>query len=342
MKFVNFLALILVLLSSASSLKARTDSLIFKGVEDGPGLGKQVVLLAGDEEYRSEEAMPMLAQLLARQGFDCKVLFSLDKEGKVDPTASASLSNSEALDSADLIVMSLRFRAWEDVAMERFDAALRRGVPIVALRTSTHAFKFEPKSKWAKYSFNSKGEWPKGFGREILGETWLSHHGQHKVEGCRTIPEPGNESHAVLRGVGEIFVESDVYEAHPPEDVMVLLRGLVTKTLEPDSPAVEGEKNSPVMPVVWVRELPKSKDRERVQRVVTTTMGAASDLDDANLRRLVVNGVFWGLGLEVPKAVDVEIHGEFEPTFYGFNTFKKGLKPEDFVIKPSGKGAGGD
>ncbi len=340
MKFANFLALFLVLLSSASSLKARTDSLFFKGAEGEPGLGKKIVLLAGDEEYRSEEALPMLAQLLARQGFDCTVLFSLDKEGNVDPTASASLSNSEALDSADLIVMSLRFRAWEDAAMERFDAALRRGVPIVALRTSTHAFKFDPTSKWAKYSFNSKGEWPKGFGREILGETWLSHHGQHKVEGCRGIPEPGNESHPVLRGVGEIFVESDVYEAHPPEDVKVLLRGLVTKTLEPDSPAVEGEKNSPVMPVVWVRELPKSKDRERVQRVVTTTMGAASDLDDENLRRLVVNGVFWGLGLEVPKSVDVEIEGEFEPTFYGFNTFKKGLKPADFVIKPSGKGAG--
>ena len=35
-----------------------------------------------------------------------------------------------------------------------------------------------------------------------------------------------------------------------------------------------------------------------------------------------------------------EIDGEFEPTFYGFNGFKIGLKPADFVIKASSNDAG--
>ena len=41
--------------------------------------GKHVVLIAGDEEYRSEEAMPQLGKILAvHHGFKCTVLFSID------------------------------------------------------------------------------------------------------------------------------------------------------------------------------------------------------------------------------------------------------------------------
>ena len=131
--------------NSASS----PDHLLFEGT-NGPGEGKHVVLLAGDEEYRSEEAMPMLAQILARQGFKTTVLFSLDENGNVNPDAGEHLSRPKALDSADAIVMSLRFRHWQDEAMEKFEAALNRGTPIIALRTSTHAFNFPKDSKWVE------------------------------------------------------------------------------------------------------------------------------------------------------------------------------------------------
>ena len=57
----------------------------------GPGKGKTIVLVAGDEEYRTEESMPMLAKILSQKhGFDCIVLFSWDSEGKyVDPNNQA-------------------------------------------------------------------------------------------------------------------------------------------------------------------------------------------------------------------------------------------------------------
>ena len=151
--------------------------------------------------------------------------------------------------------------------------------------------------------------------------------------------EAGAENHPVLRSVGEIFAESDVYVASPPADCAILMRGQVTTTLEPDSPALEGKKNKPMMPVVWVRERKVDGENEGVQRVVTTTMGAASDLDDANLRRLVVNGVFWALKLDVPTEVDVTIEGDYDPTFYGFGTFQKGEKPEDFLPRLGAAGA---
>ncbi len=43
--------------------------------QDGPGQGKHIVFVTGDEEYRSEEGMPQLARILAtRHGFRCTVV----------------------------------------------------------------------------------------------------------------------------------------------------------------------------------------------------------------------------------------------------------------------------
>jgi mono/diheme cytochrome c family protein/glucose/arabinose dehydrogenase len=310
------------------------DHLVFAGGE-GPGKGKHVVFLAGDEEYRSEEAMPLMAQILAKQGFKCTVLFSLGADGNVDPMNQKSLSHSQSLDSADAMVMSLRFRNWDDTSMERFDNALNRGTPIVALRTSTHAFKFGKDSKWAKYSFNAKSDtgWEKGFGRQVLGETWINHHGKHKVEGTRSKIEEANKTNPVLNGVGTIFGTTDVYGVSPLTPSTILLRGEVTQTLDPKSPAVEGKKNKPMQPIAWTREYKNASGK--TNRILTTTMGAATDLIDENLRRLVANGVFWGLGLEVPNKVDVTLPGVYNPNKYSFKAFKKNLKPAGFIIRPN-------
>ncbi|MEX0321655.1 MAG: PVC-type heme-binding CxxCH protein [Puniceicoccaceae bacterium] len=333
MKLYLHIFALLILLTSPVFAKHpadKGDHLHFAG-GNGPGAGKHIVLLAGDEEYRSEEALPMLAQLLSKHhGFKCTVLFSLDEKGIVSPTTQNSLSNADALDSADLIIMSLRFRNWEDDAMQKFENALLRGTPIVALRTSTHAFKFPNDSKWIKYSFRAKPEtgWENGFGRQVLGETWVAHHGKHKVEGCRSVVEEANKNHPLLNGVGVIFAESDVYTANPPADVTVLQRGMVTETLEPDSGPV-AEKNNPMQPITWIRKF--KNDNGKTNKIFTTTMGAASDLDDANLRRLVVNACYWGLNLKVPKKAKVDIPDSYQPTFFGFNTFKQNTKPADHI-----------
>lgn len=306
------------------------DHLVFEG-GNGPGKGQHIVLLSGDEEYRSEEAMPMLGQMLAKHhGFKCTVLFSMNDKGEVDPGNQKSLSHPEALDSADLILMSLRFRQWNDATMEKFEAALLRGTPIVALRTSTHAFKFPKKSQWARYSFNASAGtgWNKGFGRHVLGETWVNHHGRHKVEGCRGIVEEANKANPILNGVGTIFVEGDVYGTNPPADVTILLRGQVTKSLDPQSEPV-AKKNNPMQPLAWTRIF--KNEAGKTNKIFTATMGAASDLDDANLRRLITNACYWGLDLDVPKDAKVDIPASYKPTFYGFGTFKKGMKPADFI-----------
>jgi hypothetical protein len=169
----------------------------------------------------------------------------------------------------------------------------------------------------------------------------VSHWGKHKFEATRSVVEAGAETSALLRGVGEIFGDSDVYEAHPPEDVKVLLRGQVVAGMTPESGAAEQTKktvkgveqpvNEPMMPIAWTREL--KNEAGTVNRVFCTTMGAATDLVDEDLRRLVVNGVFWGLGLEVPEKADVTLVNSYEPSKYGFEGFQVGVKPEVFEMK---------
>jgi hypothetical protein len=299
----------------------------------GPGKGKHVVLLAGDEEYRSEEALPMLAKILSgRHGFKTTVLFSIDADGAIEPKAGESLGHPESLDSADALILSLRFRHWSDDTMKKFEAAVNRGVPIFAMRTSTHSFNFPPESPWTAWSFSNKG----GFGKKVLGETWLSHWGDHGKQATRGVIEPGAEKNPLLNGVADIFGTTDVYEAKPPADATILLRGIVLESMEKDAKPFEGEKkgqkiNDPAMPIVWSREV--KNDSGTTNKIVTTTMGAATDYENEGLRRLAVNSVYWGLGLPVPKKADVTLVGEFAPTKFGFGGNKKGVKAEDFDLK---------
>jgi hypothetical protein len=305
----------------------------------GPGQGKHVVFLSGDEEYRGEEAMPMLAKILSqRHGFKTTVLFSVDPDGTINPKATTSLSDPAVLDTADAIVMALRFRAWPDDTMERFDRLLKKGTPIVALRTSTHAFNGFPKgSRWETWNFGNGG----GFGKRVLGETWLTHWGRHKVEATRGVLEPSQAGNPLLRGVEGLFGDTDVYEAYPPADAVILARGLVLSDLTPSSPPADYRKrratdkqeqgvNDPPMPVAWTR-LHKN-EAGTTNRILTTTMGSATDLEDEGLRRLVVNGVYWGLGIDVPAKADVSYVDEYRPSFYGFEGFRKGLRASDFEL----------
>ncbi|MEX0614194.1 MAG: PVC-type heme-binding CxxCH protein, partial [Pirellulales bacterium] len=301
---------------------------------EGAGQGKQIVFLSGDEEYRSEESLPMLAKILSqRHGFHCTVLFAVDPQtGQIDPNNRESLPGAEALDTADAIVMLVRLRNWPEDVMTRFLNACEAGKPIIALRTSTHPFAFDEGSRFHKFN---------EFGKRVVGEGWVSHWGRHKQEATRGVIEPDAKDHPLLRGVTDVFGDSDVYEAHPPEDAVVLVRGQVLSGMTPDSaPASyrkkratdrkEQDVNDPMMPVAWTR-LYKNK-AGNTNRIFCTTMGAATDLQNEGLRRLVVNAVYWGLEMDVPKQADVDYVGPYKPTAYGFDGYQRGMSPADFAL----------
>src|SRR5208282_2884422 len=109
---------------------------------DGPGKGKHIVLVSGDEEYRSEEALPQLAKILAKQhGFKCTVLFAIDpKDGTINPNVNNNIPGLEALKTADLMILATRFRNLPDDQMKHIVDYIDAGKPIIGLRTATHSF----------------------------------------------------------------------------------------------------------------------------------------------------------------------------------------------------------
>lgn len=330
----SFLVFFLVALANGSTTCA-ADRVVYSP-RNGLGEGKRVVLISGDEEYRSEEALPQLGKILSqRHGFHCTVLFSIDpRTGEIDPKTTNNEPGLETLADADLCILSLRFRNWPDAQMKHFVAYYLAGKPFIALRTSTHAFAYPENSTsaFAKYGWQSK-MWPGGFGKQVLGETWVAHHGAHKKEATRGVIEPSAKDHPIMRGVDDIFGTTDVYTANPPPDARILVRGQVLSGMRPTDPPVAGKKNEPMQPIVWIRE--PTNEQGKTNRVFTTTMGAATDLESEGVRRLIVNAAFWGVGLadKISAKTDVTLVGDYHPTMYGFDGALKGVKPEAHELR---------
>src|SRR6516162_2532039 len=211
---------------------------------DGPGKGKHIVLVTGDEEYRSEEALPQLGKILAKHhGFKCTVLFAMNPtDGTIDPVEKTNIPGLEALKSADLMVLFTRMRDLPDEQMKYIVDYVESAKPIVALRTATHAFAQKSKT-YAKYHWQDK-ETNGGFGRWALGETWISHHGDHGKQSTRGIITKGHENHPIVRGLkdGDIWGPTDVYGVRLPlpDDSNELVLGQVLEGMKPTDKPVTG------------------------------------------------------------------------------------------------------
>lgn len=332
---MKFPATLIIVLLTFAGRAYTADRVVYDG-KNGPGKGKHVVFVTGDEEYRSEEGMPMLAKILAvRHGFKCTVLFAINPgDGTIDPNNQTNLAGLETLESADMMFLFARFREPPDEQMKYIVDFVNSGKPILGLRTATHAFAFDrhKQSRFAKYDWRSP-EWPGGFGQQVLGETWLSHHGVHGKESTRGIINDKLEHHPILKGVEDIWGPTDVYSVvHLPQDAEVLVYGQVLEGMKPTDKPVSGVKNNPMMPLIWVRSY--TGQTGKTARVICSTIGAAVDLESEGLRRLLVNACYWALSLEdrIPARSNVDTVGDYKPSFFGFGQFKKGLKPSDFEL----------
>ena len=328
---------LMTLFTTVATSQAADPWLTFPG-GDGPCKGKKVVLVSGDEEYRSEEVMPQLGQILAKHhGFDCTVLFAIDpKDGAIQPNVNNNIPGLEKLKDADLLILFTRFRNLPDDQMKHFADYIESGKPIVGLRTATHAFNLSGGS-YKKYTWGNKDkDYDGGFGRQVLGETWVAHHGSHNKEGTRGIVAKGEDTNPILKGIdaGSIFGTTDVYTAKPAGDSKVLVYGEVTETLKPDSKAVAGKKNNPMMPVAWTKTY--KTESGKTAKIFTTTMGCADDLSHEGTRRMLVNASYWALGMEdkIADKSKVDLVGEYKPTPFRAKKnedWKPGKKPEDLV-----------
>ena len=310
--------------------------LTFAGSKDqAPGHGRRIVLLAGDEEYRSEEAMPLLGRILSHElGFECVVLFSQDDSGEINPENLHNIPGLQLIDDADLLIVFLRFRELPDEDMAHIVDYVHSGKPVMAYRTATHAFSYRknPESPYANWTYNSQDP-SGGFGGHILGETWVAHHGHHGHEATRGVIPVDAKDHPIVRGADDIFGPTDVYAVGSlPKDTTVLVRGAILEGMNPDDQPVADERNDPMMPIAWIRERPMPDGS--TQRIFVTTMGTAEDFSSTGLRRLSANAALWCVGQEgeiPPQGVRADSIGPWEPTAFGFSGHRKGnYKPNDF------------
>ena len=232
--------------------RAADAPLTYVGTE-GPGKGKKVVLIANDHEYKSEETLPQLARILAKhQGFTCTVLFGINpKTGAIAQGEPSNIPGTEALKDADLLVIFTRFQAIPAEQMQPIIDYLNRGGAVIGLRTATHGFRYAKDSPLYKYSFDYKGEdFKGGFGRQILGETWVGHYGPNHKSSTRLDLVAAQASHPVLRGVKDVWAEIGAYNANPIEGSTILAMAQPLSGMKPDSPVDASKKP---MPGAWVR-----------------------------------------------------------------------------------------
>ncbi|MFK7934697.1 MAG: hypothetical protein AB8G22_14395 [Saprospiraceae bacterium] len=336
---------------------------------------KNIILVSGDEEYRSEEALPQLAKILSQQhGFNCTVLFAQDtaKLGTIDPNYSFNIPGLEQLAEADLMILFTRFRALPTKQMQHIENYLTAGKPVLAIRTATHAFNFKNVTHpFAHYGWNYNGDktdWQGGFGKKILGETWHTHHGRHKHQSTRGIIATGAENHPLVNGIADsaIWGATDVYGIREPVggDAQSIILGQtidrkgeyneddltygmresddqVATIAYPDDPKRNYNPNEKIPPIVWTKSY--QVDGGEAGQSVTSTIGAATDLLDEEVRRLLINASYYLLDLDVPAQAKVDLVGDYSPTPFQFHTDKyweekaRSVSESDLIFDAEGR-----
>lgn len=299
----------------------------------GPCVGKHIVLIAADQEYRSEQSLPMLARILAtRHGFHCTVLFALNKDGLVDPTQKIrwedktvqhDIPGLEHLAKADLVILFSRLITLPDEQIRHVVDYLDSGKPILAIRTANHGF-------LENFPYQLAGRRVR-FGEDILGGAFLSHHGNWSQDSTRGLIVEAQRQHPILRGVEDIWGNSDVYRTFPeggslPERCTALVYGQPLLGRQHDDPP---NPEKVALPVAWTTSWTGSTGK--AARVFHVTMGSAIDYQSAGLRRLTVNAAYWCLGLEqqITGQSSVDFVGPYAPLDSGFDYVNLGV-----VAKP--------
>ncbi|HEX6926611.1 MAG TPA: ThuA domain-containing protein [Longimicrobiaceae bacterium] len=293
-----------------------------------PAAAQHVVFVTGDEEYRSEESMPMLARILKRDyGFRVTVLYALDERGFIDPNELTNIPGLAALDSADLMVMFMRFRALPDSQLVHILDYVESGRPVVGFRTATHAFRYPEDSPHADLN----EEWP----TRVFGQHWIVHHG-HFEDGNQPLtavrPIEWRTAHPILRGVKPFQAYSWLYHVDGGGDQLYgdsrpLLIGEALRSTH----AEEGRTDRYPLtnPVAWTKTYTGRSGR--TARVFFTTLGHPYDFREESMRKLALNGILWALGLEdriPPDGARADPVGEYTPTNSGFGSvYKQGMRP---------------
>ncbi len=285
-----------------------------------------IVFVTGDEEYRSEESMPMLARILKRElGAQISLCYSTDDQGIIDPNNQHHIEGLEALQTADLMIMFTRFRQLPEDQLRYILDYAESGKPMVGFRTSTHAFWYQTEDGQLDTTMNHLNkEWP----TKVFGQQWITHHG-HFDDGKHPLTKINlaDSDHPITRGVSPFDAYSWLYHVDGGDwklhgDPHILLQGTSLKSNHQMNDRLD--QFALQNPVAWTKKYKDSK-------VFFTTLGHPYDFKNENMRKLALNGIYWSLGIskDIPtEGIDPTVVGRYEPNNSGFgDKYKAGLVP---------------
>lgn len=242
-----------------------------------------VVFVIGEDEYETEVTLPGFArEELEPRGVECTFVFE-------DPSRPGRFPDlEEALQEADLMVLSVRRRALSVRQLELVREYLDSGRPLVAIRTSSHAFALRDTLP------EGSAEWPT-FDVDILGARYEGHYSNRGPGAPKTMiwPVPEAAGHPILAGIPQekLLVVSHLYQnSDLAESVQVLLMG-----------EVEGQEGT-TQPVAWTNTYKSG-------RIFYTSLGALEEFELPTFRHLLLNATFWALEKEVPDAPPPDVRG---------------------------------
>jgi len=235
----------------------------------------RVVFLIGEDEYKTWETLPAFAKTeLEWRGLDVAII-------QEDTANKHNFPKfTEAMEGADLLLVSVRRRALAKAQLDAVRTHLARGKSLIGIRTASHAF--APRNEDTKLG----DAWPT-FDPDVLGGNYVGHHGN----GPRTTISvtPGAEGHPLLRGVDatKLVGNGSLYQVSPlREGATPLLMG-----------TIEGK---PAEPVAWMNTYGEKK-----AIIFYTSLGHPDDFKEASFRRLLLNAILQSVGQAIPPAEQV-------------------------------------
>lgn len=226
----------------------------------------RAVFLIGEDEYKTEKTLPAFAASeLEPLGVRCTFVIA-------DPKEPHDFRGIEAINDADLLILSVRRRAPTTGQMAIIRKYIEAGKPLVGIRTACHAFDTRGKAP------AGHAEWT-SFDPDVLGGHYTGHHGNNvhpEIERA-----PGEHAHAIIRGVDTPFTsQGSLYKVSPlAAGTQPLLFGKIP--------------GQPAEPVAWI-------NMHNHARIFYTSLGHPQDFETAAFRKLLLNAVFWALDRPAP------------------------------------------
>jgi nicotinamidase-related amidase len=232
-----------------------------------------LVILAGEPRFHTEKTLTAFA--VPHLGKDFRIT-------TVYPSATKAndLPGFEALQEADLVLVSLDRLALPEGQMALLRKLVATGKPIVAVGTATHAFAPDPGKP------HPGTEAWETFDREVLGCEYKGEHGNDGAAAPKTQVKTGPEAakHVILKNVDETFASRSVLTKCPlvGMNATLLLQG-----------NVDGQ--TAVEPVAWTHV------HIGGGRVFCTTLGHPDDFKSPAFRWLLTNGIYWTANRTPPE-----------------------------------------